>query len=85
MNARFKSVLGWLLLIWGLVAGVVAWLSRKTEKLSAVLIVSAYAAILIHGLFFKPKDELRKRKLEYVGFATIFVFWLFLTYAVFAK
>ena len=85
MNARFKSVLGWLLLIWGLVAGVVAWLSRKTEKLSAVLIASAYAAILIHGLFLKPKDELRKRKLEYVGFATIFVFWLFLTYAVFAK
>jgi hypothetical protein len=69
----------------GLVAGVVAWLGRKTEKLSAVLIVSAYAAILIHGLFFKPRDELRKRKLEYVGFATIFVFWLFLTYAVFAK
>jgi predicted membrane protein len=85
VNARFKNILGWLLLIWGLVAGVVAWASRKTEKLSAVLIVSAYSAILIHGLFFKPKDELRKDRLIYLGFATILVFWLFLTYAVFVK
>jgi hypothetical protein len=59
VNARFKSILGWLLLIWGLVAGVVAWISRKTVKLSAVLIVLAYSVILIHGLFLKPKEELR--------------------------
>ena len=85
MNASFKNVLSWLLLILGFVAGVVAWASKKTEKVSAVLIVLGYSAILIHGLFFKPKEELRRRRLEYVGFATSLVFWLFLTCAVFAK
>ena len=85
MNARFKNILGWLLLIWGFAAGVAVWLSRRTEKLGAVLVASAYSVILIRGLFFKPKEELRRRRLEYVGFATILVFWIFLTYAVFAK
>jgi len=85
VNARFKNVLRWLVLILGLVAGVVAWASSKTVKLSAVLIVVAYSAILIHAFFSKPKEELRKDKLIYIGFATILVFWLFLTFAVFAK
>ncbi len=85
MKARFKNSLGWILLIWAFVAGVVAWAGRKTDKLSAMLIASAYMAILIYGLFFRPKEELRKHRFEYVGFATVLVFWLFLTYALFVK
>jgi predicted membrane protein len=85
VNARLKNILGWLLLTWGLVAGVVAWVSRSTERLSALLIVSAYAVILIHGIFFRPKEELSKNRLIYIGFATVLVFWLFLSCAVFAK
>jgi hypothetical protein len=85
VNARFKSVLGWLLLIWGLAAGVAVWVSKKNLKLSAVLTASAYLVILIHGLFFKSREELRKKRLVYVGFATMFGFWLLLTFAAFAK
>ena len=42
-------------------------------------------AILIQGLVFKPREELRKRKLEYIGFAVMLAFWLLLTAAVFVK
>jgi hypothetical protein len=77
--AKLKGVLRWLLLIWGMTAWIAAWLSRKTEKLSAVLIASAFCAILVHGLFFLPREELRKHRIEYMGFAVILAFWLFLT------
>ena len=85
MNTRFKNAVGWLLLAWCFAAGVVAWVSKKTEKVSAVLIVSGYSAILVYGLFFRSREELRKAKVEYIGFAAVLVFWLFLSYAVFVK
>jgi hypothetical protein len=86
MNARLRQVLNWLFLLWGLLASVYVWVRGKEDlRLSAVLVATAYSAILIHGLFFKPREELRKRKLEYIGFATIFVFWLLLTAATFRK
>jgi len=69
----------------GLVAAVIAWADRKNEKLSAVLTALGYTAILIYGFFFKPQEELRKRRLEYAGFAVVLVFWLFLTYTMFVK
>ena len=85
MNARVKHALNWLLLMWGLVAGLVAWASKRTEKLGAVLLVSVYVAILMQGWFFRPREELRKERLVYIGFAVILVFWLLLTFALFAK
>ena len=85
MNARFKNVLHWLLLALGLAAGVIAWLSSKNEKLGSVLIVIAYASVLTNAFFFKPKAEWRKNRLMYIGYATILVFWVFLSFAAFAK
>jgi hypothetical protein len=85
VSGRFRNAIGWLLLAWGLLTGVVVWISRKSEKQNAVLVASAYMVILIYGFFFRPKGELRKHKFEYVGIATIFAFWLFLTFALFAK
>ena len=85
MSVRVERAIGRFLLGWVLLAGAVVWISRRTEKLNAVLAASAYLAILIYGLFFKPKEELCKHKFEYVGFAAIFVFWLFLTFALFVK
>ena len=84
MTARARVIV-WAVLIWSLVSGVASWLTRKTEKVSAILIVSCYSAILVYGLFFKPKEELRREKLQYVGFALVLAFWLFLTYAQYAK
>jgi hypothetical protein len=85
VSTRLKSLIGWLLLGWCLLVGAVVWVSRKTEKVDAVLVASAYLTILIYGVFFRPKEELRKRRLEYFGFAIMLVFWLFLTFALFAK
>jgi len=80
VTARFKSVLGRLLLIWSLVAGVIAWVDRKAGKLSAALMISGYSAILIYGLFFRSKEEFRKARSEYLGFAAVLAFLLFLFY-----
>jgi hypothetical protein len=78
--------LNWLLLACGAGAGIYVWVyGGKDVKFSAVLIAIAYAAILIHGLFLNPREELRKHKLEYIGFAAIFAFWLLLTVAVFVR
>jgi hypothetical protein len=85
VSVRVKRAFGWFLLGWVLLAGVVVWASRRAERLNAVLVASAYLAILIYGLFFRPKEELRKHKFEYVGFAAILLFWLFLTFALFVK
>ena len=84
MSAGAKVIV-WAVLIWGLVSGVASWVTRRTEKLSAVLTVSCYSAVLVYGLFFKPKEELRKEKLLYIGFAVVLAFWSFLTYGLFAK
>ena len=62
-----------------------SWVTRRTEKVSAILIISCYSVILVNGLFFKPKEELRSEKLLYIGFAVVLAFWLFLTYALYAK
>jgi hypothetical protein len=73
------------LLVWGLVAGIVSWVGRKTERTSAILIVSAYLAVLIYGFFFQSKEEFRKARLKYIGFVVILVFWSFLGLAAFRK
>ena len=86
MSARSRQILNWLLLVWGALAGILVWIfGKKDVKLGAVLVTTAYAAILVRGLFLEPKDELRKRKFEYIGFAAIFAFWLLLTAASFSK
>jgi hypothetical protein len=85
VTTRFKSVVGRLLLIWSLVAGVIAWVARKTEKLSAVLLISMFSAVLIYGFFFKSREEFRKTKSEYLGFAAILAFLLFLFYVNFVR
>jgi prepilin signal peptidase PulO-like enzyme (type II secretory pathway) len=86
MNEHVRQVLSWLLLAWGVLAGVFVWIRGKENvKLSAVLVATSYSVILIHGLFFKPREELRKQRLEYIGFAIILAFWLLLTVSVFVK
>jgi hypothetical protein len=85
VNIRFKNVLGWVLLVWGFAAGIVSWIGRKTERISAILIVSAYLAVLIYGFFFQPREEFRKARFKYLGFAVILVFWSFLCFAAFSR
>ena len=84
MRPRIRVII-WAVLIWGLVSGVASWVTRRTEKVSAILIISCYSVILVNGLFFEPKEELRSEKLLYIGFAVVLAFWLFLTYALYAK
>jgi hypothetical protein len=85
VTARVKSALGRLLLGWCLVAGVVSWVDRKSGKLSAALMISGYSAILIYGLFFRSREEFRKARSEYLGFAAILAFLLFLFYVNFVR